>query len=248
MDPHLPPPDLEALIGQVTEVVASALDRQLVGLYVVGSAVFGDLEPATSDLDMVAVRAGGPAPTVIDRLAAELRAVAGDAPLRGLEFVLYREDQARRPTGAFELNLNVGPGMATRADVGRGDQPFWFVLDIAILRETARPLRGPAATQVFGRVDESRVRAALAASLAWHEEAGDRPHATVLTACRAWHRLEAGRWRSKTAAGRWALERDPAHAGLIQAALARRRDLSRAEVSHEQAAAFAASIRLRLLQ
>jgi len=241
------PPVLAAFADDAARGVSQRLGAALVGVYLAGSAAVDDVWMATSDLDLVAVSASAVSAATRDALVDDLLRLAAQAPVRRLEFVLYRRDQAARPDGSFELNLNAGPRMATRVEAGRGASPdFWFIIDAALLRATARALVGPPAEELFGPVADDDLRAALDRSLAWHRDHGDRPHASVLTACRAWHFTAERRWASKSAAGRWAAARDAAAAALIRAALAYREGTRRVELPAAQAAAFVEQVRQRL--
>jgi Domain of unknown function (DUF4111) len=80
--------------------------------------------------------------------------------------------------------------------------------------------------RLIGEVPPQWVLAVGDAQLADWEAIGDDPkHAqlTVLTACRVWRYAEERRHSSKTAAGEWALQRDPA-LQVVRAALRQRRD------------------------
>jgi hypothetical protein len=237
-----PPRAVGEFADDLATAVADVVGEQLVGLYLIGSAAVGDFAP-TSDIDVAAV--------VTDPLPADLTAqlsntvltLADRAPARGVEFVAYTAAQAANPDGSVELNINAGPAMATL--VGSAES-FWFILDVSILRDTAIALVGPSAREVFGEVERTRVVRAAEQSLRWHATAGDRPHATVLTACRAWHYLSQGDWCSKSTAGEWAAVRAPDVAPLIAAALAFRRGETTTEVPVEAAAAFAQRVRAAL--
>jgi hypothetical protein len=131
----------------------------------------------------------------LEELAAGLSAVP--CPVRGLEFVLYDEPPA------FQLNLNTGPGMDHHEGYDPDAEPrFWFVLDLEIAREHARPLVGPHPRELVG---ELVVRQALRESLVWWREYGG-PQAAV-AAARTWAWLETGRWLSKREAASWLVDR-----------------------------------------
>jgi streptomycin 3"-adenylyltransferase len=237
-----PPRAVAEFADDLAAAVADVLGEQLVGVYLVGSAAVGDFGP-TSDIDVAAV--------VTDPLTADLTAqlsntvltLADGAPARGVEFVAYTAAQAANPDGSVELNINAGPEMVTQ--VGSAES-FWFTLDIANLRDTAIALVGRSAREVFGEIDRPLVVRAAEQSLRWHATAGDRPHATVLTACRVWHYISQGDWCSKSTAGAWAAARAPDVAPLIAAALAFRRGETTTEVPVEAAAAFAQRVRAAL--
>jgi predicted nucleotidyltransferase len=161
---------------------AIAVHVPLVDAFLVGSGAAGGFDPRTSDVDLVAVverRLGSDRERVIDGIRTL------ENPVRDLELVVYVEG-AQPPS--FELNLNHGE--ETEAE------PFWFVLDAALAQEHAVPLLGGRPwTDVFPRIDDEQIQAAVRESLEW-AEARDDEFARV-TATRSRHYLEHGEWISK---------------------------------------------------
>lgn len=200
---------VEAYLDELVATLRSHLGARLVGVWMFGSGALGDFDPQRSDLDVQAVTT-----TVVPlgerrRLATALSHEAMPCPVRGLEFVLYPQDALTDRCGpAFQLNLNTGPGMDSHvAYAAEHDPRFWFVLDVAIGREHARTLAGPAASEVFAPLPRPLVVGALRDALAWHRDQDAIGVGQVLAACRAWAWAEDGRWRSKTEAAAWAAER-----------------------------------------
>jgi predicted nucleotidyltransferase len=195
-----------ALVAQVRE----ELGARAVGVYLFGSAALGDYRPPRSDLD-VAVVAAGPIPAAMtEGVVRRLDHRNLPCPARKLEFVVYESGRLAAGDLSFELDLNTGPGLHEWRTDPAAAPAYWYVLDVAIARERAPALYGPAAADVFPEPDRARVLAALRDSLEWHllntgksAEAAD----TVLNACRAWLYVDEGRWSSKTEAGRWAAGR-----------------------------------------
>src|SRR3954453_23073930 len=93
------PPAVLDYVAGLAAVVLDVLGPDLLGVYATGSAALGAFDPATSDIDVVAVCG--------DDLDREGRVLAGEVvrrqllccPARGLEFVLYPEATARRAGG-----------------------------------------------------------------------------------------------------------------------------------------------------
>ena len=83
----------------------------------------------------------------------------------------------------------------------------------------------------------------------WEAIGDDPPHAelTVLTACRVWRLAEEGRHCSKTAAGEWALRRDPMLT-VVRDALARRVAIPPGALDRAQGAQLLVLVRARLAQ
>ncbi len=151
------------LVGEVEAAVPVAR------AFVVGSALLGGFDPATSDVDLVVVV---DAPLETERLVSRLDELG--TPFRKLELVVYTRG-AKPP--AYELNYPDGPG----------EPDFWFVLDAAIAQE-----RADGWLDVLQPVGETETRRAAEELLAWAEERDEAVHAA-----RARHYLEHGNWITK---------------------------------------------------
>ena len=207
-----------AYLAELTRRLQAQLGDRLAGAWLAGSGALGDFDPARSDIDVQAVTSSRIARGELERIAAALSHPELPCPVRGLELVLYARDDAP----AFQLNLNTGPGMEQHAGFDPDAEPrFWFVLDLAIAREHARPLAGPPPAELLPPLPRPLVIEALQESLAWF--GAHDGTAAVLAACRAWAWAEEGRWLSKGDAAAWAAARllDPAP---VAKALARRSD------------------------
>jgi hypothetical protein len=133
------PPEIVEYLGELVGRLHAQLGRRLAGAWLTGSGALGDFDAARSDVDVQAVATGRLARPELERLAAALSHPALRCPVRGLEFVLYPRAEAP----SFQLNLNTGPGIGQHVGYDPRDEPrFWFVLDLAIAREHARPLVG----------------------------------------------------------------------------------------------------------
>ena len=155
---------LETYVAEVVET----LDGPVAGVFVLGSALLGGFDPATSDVDLVVV--------VESPLDAELTVRLDElgTPFRKLELVVYARG-AKPP--AYELNYPDGPG----------EPNFWFVLDAAIAQE-----RADGWLELLQPVSHAETRRAAEELLVWAEERSETVHAT-----RARHYLEQGNWITK---------------------------------------------------
>ena len=198
---------IEGYLTELTRRLQARLGERLVSVWVVGSAALDDLDPERSDIDVQAVSTERLARHELEALAAELSHYALPCPVRGLEFVLYAREDLTDPAGpAFQLNLNSGPRMDQHAGYDPDAEPrFWFVLDVAIAREHARPLAGQPPGDVLPALPRELIAAALREAHAFWR-GYDRREA-ALAAARAWEWAETGRWLSKTAAAEALLER-----------------------------------------
>ena len=181
------------------------LGDRLVGVWLFGSGALGDLDPATSDLDVQVVTTVRLARAEREDLAVRLSHPAFACPVRGLELVLYACKDLHDPLGpAFQLNLNTGPRMAQHVAFDPGEDPrFWFVLDVAIGREAGRALAGPPSAEVFPELPAALVRESLQQALAWFSANDSGGGQAALAAARAWAWAEEGRWLAKRSAATW---------------------------------------------
>jgi hypothetical protein len=207
-----------AYVRTLARRLEDVLGDDLVGVYLVGSAALGGYVPGRSDVD-VAVAAAGPLDRAVKQtLARELSHERIPCPTKGLELVVYPAG-----SGAFELNLNTGPGIPEHVSFDPVEEPFhWFVLDRAIGDAQAVVVEGPPWGEALPRPSRAEVLAALDAVLEWQEGAEPGAPNSVLNACRAWRLAEEGVLSSKDDAAAWARPRlaDP---GLVDRALALRR-------------------------
>lgn len=197
-----------AYVAELLRRVHSGLGERLVGAWLLGSAAMGDFSPERSDIDIQAVAGERLPRSARLELAEALCHEALPCPARGLEFVLYAQEDLTAPGGpAFQLNLNSGERMERHVALEPSADPrFWFIVDLSIGRQHGVPLAGPPATTVFPELPCPLVVAALLEALDWYESAGLGAE-TVLSACRSWAWAGDGLWRSQAEAGRWARPR-----------------------------------------
>lgn len=191
----------------------AALGTDLLAVYLAGSGAMRAYRPGRSDLDVVAVTLRTPDPGMSAMLVANLRHTVLPCPARKLELVLYERERLSLIDGstAFSLELNDGPReqLTVRrspeersAEEGR----FWYLIDLAILRDTGVALFGPPAAQLIGEPLRTAVLDALIQSLRWHSEhTRSRLEDVTLNAARALQWTRTGRWGPKIAAGHWLL-------------------------------------------
>jgi hypothetical protein len=124
-----------------------------------------------------------------------------------------------------ELLVGRWPGSGQELEIEDRDDhvpDLWPELSMA--RANGRSILGPEPREVIGEVPVDRVRANGVGWLrAWLERTDDEENAVhmVLTACRIWRFAVGGEHSSKTAAARWALERDPSLTAVERALSAR---------------------------
>jgi hypothetical protein len=229
---------IDAYLSELTARLEGELRDRLVAAWVVGSTALGDFDEQRSDVDVQAVTSARLARPELERLAGELSHESLPCPVRGLEFVLYAQEDLTDPRGpAFSLNLNTGPRMDHHAGYDPEAEPrFWFILDVSIARQRSHRLAGVPAHTVLPLLPRELVIAAAKDALEFWR-AYDRAQA-ILSACRAWAWAVDGQWLSKGEAAAWAAAR-LANPEPIVKALARRADPDAPEPT---AAEFAAVI------
>jgi hypothetical protein len=242
-------PAVDAYLAELVARLQAVVGDRLVGAWLFGSGAFGDFDPARSDIDVQAVTTVELSVAERRRLAETLSQAALPCPVRGLELVLYARGGLTVPSGpAFQLNLNDGPRMARHVALSPDDDPrFWFVLDVAIGREAARPLVGPPAAKVFPAPPRSLILDALREALAWYGANDADGAQLVLAACRGWAWAKQGRWLSKGEAARWAAARLE-HPAVVEASLVRRADATAPAPDPAAVAALVAVVRRALAE
>jgi hypothetical protein len=196
-------------------VLRARLGRELIGLYLHGSAAFEDYHPDRSDIDLLAVCNTALAAADRPALAASLAAAALPCPAAGgLEFSLITQSAAVAPSTApgYELHGWDSEGRL-RPDDGRGDPDL--PLHFAVVRARGVTVVGPPPHDVLREVPRGEILAMLAAQLDW-ADANASPSYRVLTACRALCFFAEGRICSKREAAEWALERGESAALLTE--------------------------------
>jgi Aminoglycoside adenylyltransferase, C-terminal domain len=182
------------------------------------------------------------------RFAETLAGSCAGAPGRvDLRVVTRQVAASPTPVPPMELYIEITPGSGLhveRRHPGERD----LAVELSMCRAHGRSLLGAAPAELIGEVPDRWVLAVGDAQLADWEAIGDDPaHAelTVLTTCRVWRLAEEGRHCSKTAAGEWALGRDPT-LQVIRDALRRRHRDPAGRIDAAQVQQLLALVRARL--
>lgn len=230
----LPPAEI-AYLDKVVDRLKAQLGVRLAGVFLFGSASYSAYEPGVSDLDVQAIVDEHLGWQEKSEIAKTLSQDELPCPAAKLEFVCYAlqniNPESRDPR--FELNLNTGPGLEDHLTLDPGEESsHWFLLDIAMGRETGKTLFGPKPGELFGPIPRLWVLEAILDSLNWHQQHELTSPNSVLNAARGWRYIETSQFGSKQAGAEWALQQPDCPPVVAQALEARRsgKELDQAEV------------------
>ena len=187
---------LEELCARLQEV----LGERLTAVYALGGYALGAYVAGRSDLDVLAVVREPLDEDTKARIVERCVHEALPCPARKLELVVSTG------TPRWELNLNTGEGERHVGTDPDAEPAFWFVLDLALVREHGLALVGPPPADVLAPVARDDVVAAQAEAIAWYA-ANEPGRDTFAAAARSWHWLETGRFAPKDEAVAWAAQR-----------------------------------------
>jgi predicted nucleotidyltransferase len=226
------PEEVQPVLTLLRERIQAVLGDQLVGLYLYGSLSSGDFDPASSDVDFVAVTEDAPPAETCERL----RKMHARIATSGLPFATHLEG-SYIPREAWR---RYDPANARHPTIGV-DWPFQiglhdanWIIERAIVRERGVVLAGPPPATLIDPVSPAQLRAAICQQMSdvWQTRIADDewprprlyPALAVLTLCRALYTVERGAYCSKPVAAAWASERYPTWRPTIAWALAHRAD------------------------
>ncbi len=222
-DRHMQPTPYAAvntLLARLTAGLPAVLGARLVGLYLYGSLVAGDFDPAISDVDLLAVlteELDDAAFAALDALHARLIA-AQPAWTERIEiaYLAARALQTFRTTRSPIAIISPGEPFH-RKDAGADWLINWYVV-----RTQGRALIGPPAATLIPPISADEFRAAVVAQArAWRTYVAatrdSRPYQgyAILTLCRALYAVTHGVQASKRQAGAWVAAQLPEWAPLI---------------------------------
>jgi hypothetical protein len=194
-------------LATLTRELQQRLSDTLVGVWLFGSASLGAYQPGVSDLDVQVVVEASPAERALRDLAAALSHRNLPCPARCLELVCYTRHgvDGRGASPEFCLNFNTGAAISDRIVLSpREESPHWFVLDVALGRQSGIALIGPPAASVFAPIPRAGLLEAMRQSLRWHEDNEACSANSALNALRGWRYAVTGCLGSKPAALDWA--------------------------------------------
>jgi hypothetical protein len=227
---------------------AGALGETVTGVILHGSLTLDDYVPGRSDVDLLVVVNDPLTNTQLDALTQVVATQRPRAPAR-VDLRVVTRQAATSPTLAppMEAYIEITPGPGVQVERRHPGEPD-LVIEFSMCRAHGRSLVGAAPAELIGEVPDQWVVNVGDAQLAAWQAIGDDPeHAelTVLTTCRVWRFAEEGRHRTKTAAGHWALRRDPT-LHMVRDALRQRHGDPTGPINAAQIRRLLALVRARL--
>lgn len=199
------PDEVQRFARDLADQLVATASMSLVGVYVHGSAVLGDFQPTTSDVDVLVVIRDGTPRRIVEQIATVL-AADGRCPGAGLEASVVDESAARTPAAPWPYRVHVTTVSSHRKTVwcepGGGDVDL--ILHYAVIRGAGWAVYGPRPADAIGPVARSVIARQLAVELRWAVDHANESY-TVLNACRALRFAFEDVLCSKTAGGTWAL-------------------------------------------
>jgi predicted nucleotidyltransferase len=233
-----------AFAARAASACSDVLGDALVSVILHGSLTLDAFVPDRSDIDLLIVV---DEPLDDEQLTALRVQLAEDAPRRvDLRVVTRATAIAPTPAPTMEAAFTLRPGKTPEMETGI-DEPD-LLAEFSMARAHGRSIVGHAPEAVIGPVsDEWLIETGDRQLAAWQDLTDDADHAElmVLTACRIWRFATERVHCSKTAAGRWALERDPALGAVGEALRQRTRDPA-ATIAEEGIARLLAVVRQEL--
>lgn len=214
---------IEDALSTLLPRLHAALGDDLTGLYLYGSAVWGDFDPAVSDLDLLAITTAGIDGPTFDRLRIMHDQFAADFPAweNRIEVQYYAADALRHFKTRRSPMVGLSPGEPiNRKDAGTDWQLNWY-----FVREDGRTLYGPDPRTIIPPISRAEFLAASRHDAQYWRDWAAEPHGqraqsyAVLTLCRALYAAETAERASKPQAARWVQTHYPQWTGLIDGAL-----------------------------
>ncbi|MGH3042727.1 MAG: nucleotidyltransferase domain-containing protein [Gaiellaceae bacterium] len=242
------PSEALAFASWSAAVWSSQLVEMVRSVILQGSLTLGDHIPGRSDVDLLMVVDRSLEEKELERLSQTATAENARAPCR-VDLRIVTAAATATPTEAppMEIYLELDPRSRPTLD-GRGQRERDLVVELSICREHGRSLRGAAPRELIAEVPHEWVVNAGDQQLAdWQLLTDDAKHAElmVLTACRIWRFHDEHIHCTKSAAGAWALARDPS-LQAVRDALKRRNGDPKVSIEPDDIARLLATVRALL--
>ncbi|MCO5201603.1 MAG: DUF4111 domain-containing protein [Chloroflexi bacterium] len=224
MDRPPVPADVSFLLEDLVPALRDSLRERLLGLYLYGSAVFGDYDPGVSDVDLLAVLPSDLQQAEFEALETVHTGIAeAHTAWRDRVEVLYL---SRHALATFRTERSpitvISPGEPLNTKTAGIDwlMNWWLILDHGVT------LAGPPPDTFIAPVSiDEFITAVRDHAFSWgewvkHLDTTKSHGYAILTLCRTLYTATHRAHVSKMRAAAWAAVRYPEWAGLIRAALA----------------------------
>ena len=216
------PDDEQAYLVELVCILRDYLADQLVGVYLFGSAAYGEYRKGVSDLDIQVVVSD----PLVTRQCLDLANLLSHSflpcPAKKLDFVVYLINQVQPVSDHVNHEFRFTTGDQEQNNLVFENSPdgrHWYLLDIGIGRLRGVSLYGPEAEEIFTEIPQQWVLSALNHAMCWHSINEPCSANFVLNLCRTWRFIKTGDWVTKREGGNWAYAISP-HQELIRDALA----------------------------
>ena len=234
--------ELDTYLQAVADGLRAIFTDTVDGIVIGGSIVLDDFRVGMSDVDIALFLAAAPSPAQLLAMAARLDHRALPCPGKGLDLVAFDSACVQATPPVPRAVFGFVSGKRWRTALTGEEHSADYLIDLFVLRNHGRSLLGRAAREMIGLIDAATLHPQILGTIAWHRlRIHDSFHDptgafAVLNACRAWRFLVEGVMGSKTAGGRWAMERLE-NVSTIECALALRggtrvNRLARDDVTH----------------
>ena len=231
-----PYPYVNDVLGHLLAQIKDILRDRLNGLYLYGSLVTGDFDPASSDIDLLAVVASDLTEAEFQALDQMQNTFVQNQPQwhERIE-IAYMSLHALRTFKTERSPIAIiSPGEPFHIkDAGNDWLINWYMV-----REKGVTLFGPPPQDLIEPVSKAEfIRAVKVQAGEWREwmdtiETRPSQAYAIITLCRALYTMRMGEQASKRQAALWAAEELPAWSDLIQKALVWRREGQVPNVDH----------------
>lgn len=231
------PPTIQPLLAVVTHELPLQLGDTLVGIYLYGSAVWGDFDDDISDIDLLVVRDRDIDAEVFARLDGWHQTLESRFPdWAGRIEIAYISTNALQTFSTMRSPIAViSPGEPFNIkDAGIDWLINWYTI-----RQQSAVLWGPPAHIVIPEISATEFRANVRQQVGeWRDWVSytqeSRPYQayTILTMCRALYAWTTGRQTSKAQAAAWAMHELPEYASIIANSLEWRRNYRDNDINH----------------
>jgi hypothetical protein len=231
------PPAIQPLLTVVTHELPLQLGDTLVGIYLYGSAVWGDFDDDISDIDLLVVLTCDIDADLFARLDTWHQALEAQFPAWAERIeIAYISTTALQTFRSHTSPIAViSPGEPFNIKEAGID----WLINWYTIRQQSVVLSGPAVATVIPDISalefRDNVRQQVSEWRDWVSHTRDsRPFQayTILTMCRALYAWDSGTQVSKRVAAEWAMQQLPEYASIIANALEWRRNHRDNDINH----------------